>query len=295
MMKLGERKLVGDMSFELPGAGAPEELICRYGASKLMCRGPRRNLDRPYVAFLGGSETYGKFVDQPFVALIEQIMGQPCVNLGGANSGLDAYVQDPDILGIATEAQLTVIQVMGAQNLSNRYYRVHPRRNDRFLAASPLLGAIYCEVDFTEFHFNKHLLGTLKRNSPERFVIVQDELQQAWLGRMRLLLGLLVRKPLLLWLRYGAEPSAPLGSEPLLVSRAMLDELRPDLEGIVEVPVAHTGASDELGEMRFGPMQAPAAAHMIGPAMHRIIADQLAGVVRGILSGRNAQGPPGGP
>ena len=271
------------MSFELPGAGVPEDLLCRYGASKLMCRGPRRKLDKPYMAFLGGSETYGKFVDQPFVALVEQAIGTPCVNLGSANSGLDAYLQDPDILGIAAGARLTVVQVMGAQNLSNRYYRVHPRRNDRFLAASPLLKTIYREVDFTEFHFNKHLLGTLKSISPERFRIVQYELQQAWLGRMRLLLGSLTCKPVLLWLRYGAEPSTPLGQKPLLVGRDMLDHLAEDIAGIIEVPVARTGESNELDKMRFGPMQAPAATHMIGPDTHRLIADQVTGIVREFL------------
>jgi len=120
MLKEGERKLVGDMSFELPGAGAPEELLCRYGASKLMCRGPRRKLDQPYVAFLGASETYGKFVDQPFVALVEQAIGTPCVNLGSANSGLDAYVQDPEILRIAAKAQLTIMQEIGRASCRER-------------------------------------------------------------------------------------------------------------------------------------------------------------------------------
>lgn len=282
-MTPGERKMVGDMSFELPGAGVPEFLLCRYGASKLMCRGPRRKLDAPYVAFLGGSETFGKFVEQPFVALVEQALGKRCVNLGSVNSGLDAYVQDPDIVSIASEARLTVIQVMGAQNLSNRYYRVHPRRNDRFLAASPSLGKIYRNVDFTEFHFNKHLLGSLKRASPEQFLIVQEELQQAWLGRMRLLLGALIRKPLLLWLRYEPEPESSLGAKPLLVRREMLEELSPDIAGIVEVPVECTKTADEMNKMKFGPMQGPVAAHMIGPTMHRTIANQVGGVIRGLL------------
>ncbi len=36
---------------------------------------------------------------------------------------------------------------MGAQNLSNRFYAVHPRRNDRFLRASTLMKTIFREVD----------------------------------------------------------------------------------------------------------------------------------------------------
>lgn len=274
---------MGKMSFELTGTGVPEELSCRYGASKLMCRGPRRTLDSPYLAFLGASETFGRFVDQPFVALVQEAVGKPCVNLGGANSGLDAYVHDPDMLRIAGGAQLAVIQVMGAQNLSNRYYRVHPRRNDRFLTASPLLESIYREVDFTTFHFNKHLLSTLHAISPERSAIVREELKQVWLGRMRLLVRALSRKPLLLWLRYPVDPLNELGASPLLIGHDMLGELRPDIEGLIEVQVEKAGETDDLDKMRFGPMQAPAAAHMIGPDMHRLIARQVAGIVRKTL------------
>jgi len=267
----------------MPGAGAREEILCYYGASRLMCRGPRRKLNKPYVAFLGANETFGKFVDHPFVAQIEQNIGRTCVNLGAANTGLDAFVQDPDILKIATGAEIAVIQVMGAQNLSNRYYRVHPRRNDRFLQASPLLSAIYGEVDFTDFHFNKHMLGTLKSISSTRFRAVETELQDIWFARMRLLLGAMPQKSILLWLRYPADCDALLGSEPLLVGRRMLDRLKPDIAGIIEIAVERTGASEELDKMRFGQMQAPAASYMIGPDTHRTIASQVAGVLSEIL------------
>jgi uncharacterized protein DUF6473 len=271
------------MSFELPGAGVPEDLFCRYGTSRLMCRGPRRKLNGPYIAFIGGNATFGRFVDQPFVARIEQSTGWTCVNLGAANTGLDAYVQDPELLKIAGGAKVAVIQVMGAQNLSNRYYRVHPRRNDRFVEASPLLAAIYGEVDFTDFHFNRHLLGTLKKISSARFRAVQEELQETWVARMRLLLGVLPQKPVLLWLRYEAETDAALGPDPLLIERSMLDRLRPEIAQAVEVPVKRTGESGELDKMRFGQMQAPAALQMIGPASHRAIATQVAGVLKEIL------------
>lgn len=271
------------MSFELPGAGVPEDLLCRYGTSRLMCRGPRRTLKEPYVAFLGGSETFGRFVDQPFVAQVEQALERPCINLGSANAGLDAYAQDPELLRIAATARISVVQVMGAQNLSNRYYRVHPRRNDRFLAPSPLLQSIYGEIDFTEFHFNKHLLNTLKSQSARRFQVVSTELQEIWLARMRLLLGFLPQKPVLLWLRYPKDEKSPLGPEPLLITPSMLDRLGPEISGIVEVPVERVGNSEGLDNMRFGPLQAPAASNMIGPATHRLIARRVAAALRALL------------
>ena len=77
---------------------------------------------------------------------------------------------------------MTVVQVMGAQNLTNRFYTVHPRRNDRFLRAAPDLQALYPEVDFTEFHFTRHLLRTLRWSSADRFEVVAEELRAVWVA-----------------------------------------------------------------------------------------------------------------
>jgi hypothetical protein len=64
---------------------------------------------------------------------------------------------------------VTVVQVLAVQNLSNPYYTVHPRRNDRFLRASARLQNLYQDVDFTEFHFTRHMLQTLQMVSAPRF------------------------------------------------------------------------------------------------------------------------------
>lgn len=267
------------MSFELPGANTLDEQICRYAGSKLQFRGPCANLDDPYLAFLGSSETYGKFVREPFTDLVDRRLRRTCVNLGCVNAGLDTILNDSGLMRIAAGADMTVIQVPGAQDLTNRFYRVHPRRNDRFLEPTPMLTALYGEVDFTEFHFNKHMLSTLHRVSPGRFTAVRDELRRIWLARMRQLIRALGGRVLLLWLPYadgsGAD-SHPLGADPLLVTRTLLDRLVPDARGVLEVPVKPAGATCETDKMVFGPLQAPLAEHLIGPGMHRQIADRVA-------------------
>ncbi len=263
------------MSFEVPGVDAPDELRCRYGSSKLMFRGPRRNLDDPYVAFLGGNETYGKYVQTPFVALLDDELDKNCVNLGVVNAGLDAFVNDRESLTIARNADQVVVQVLGAQNLSNRFYRVHPRRNDRFLEASSLLSAIYRDVDFTDYNFVKHMLGSLQKASPERFDTVRKEIQQAWLSRMRLLAQAISNDVVLLWLQY--DDADALGSEPLAITSAMIDQLRPIVRDVVKIQVVPAQQSGEVGDMVFGQMQAPAAGHLIGPSAHRQIAEALIG------------------
>ncbi|MFT7106724.1 MAG: hypothetical protein ACJAVT_001245 [Yoonia sp.] len=51
-------------------------LPCRYGALRMLFRGPRKRLNQPYLAFVGGTETYGKFIGKPYLALVENAMRQ---------------------------------------------------------------------------------------------------------------------------------------------------------------------------------------------------------------------------
>lgn len=268
------------MAFAYPGDGALDYFPCRYGKSKLLFRGPRRELDRPYVAVLGGTETYGKFVPRPFPALVEEATGIRLVNLGCVNAGPDVFVGDPAVLEIAARARLTVVQVVGAQNLTNRFYAVHPRRNDRFLRASPLLCGMFRDVEFTEFHFTRHMLHTLQSVSAERFEVVAEELRAAWVARMTVLLERLPGQTLLLWMA-GHSPScggAPpdLSRDPILVDAEMLEAVRPHARDYLEVVASPEALAEGLRGMAFGPMERPAAAGVPGPAVHAEVAQALA-------------------
>ena len=87
-----------------------------------------RHWIQPYCAVIGGSETYGKFVERPYPDLLQDMTGFPVVNLGCANAGADVFALDETVMDICKNAEITVIQLTGAQNISNRYYSVHPRR-----------------------------------------------------------------------------------------------------------------------------------------------------------------------
>ena len=63
----------------------------------------------------------------------------------------------------------------------------------------------------------------------------------------------------------------------------MLEALRSEVIGIAEIRVVPAGKAGELADMQFGPMQAPAAEHLIGPAMHRDIAIQVQSALRGAI------------
>ena len=149
---------------------------------------------------------------------------------------------------------------------------VHPRRNDRFLAASGLLRTIYPEVDFAEFHFNRHLL-TCSRCRPTRFHAVRAELETAWVARMKMLIDMIEGKVVLLWLSDHAPlaqdsivPAPDLSQNPLFVSREMLDEIAPRVDRVVEVVVSREAMKARTEGMVYGDMDAPAARKCSGPA-----------------------------
>jgi len=275
------------MAYADQGGDALDYFPCRYGTSRLLFRGPKRKLEGDYVAVLGGSETYGKFVPRPYPTLTEERVGRKVVNFGVMNAGVDVFAHDTTVLDACSRAKATVIQIGGAQNMSNRFYAVHPRRNDRFLRASKMLKAIYREMDFTEFHFTRHLLAALRADSPERFELVAHEIKTAWTARMKLLASGLDAPVVLLWLadhapEAGGRDTVPAG-EPLFVDRAMLSELAPFVADIVEVVVSPDEVRDGQGALVFGELEAPAAREMLGARAHEKAAAALAPVLDALM------------
>ena len=273
------------MAYAFPGEGALDYFPCNYGPSRLLFRGPRRSLDRPYIAFLGGTETYGKYVPDPFPDLIEEESGFSTVNLGCVNAGPDVYLNEPAVLEIARGAAAVVLQVMGAVNLTNRFYTVHPRRNDRFIAASPALKALYRDVDFTEFNFTRHMLTTLEATSKERFAVVVAELQLAWTARMGELLAQLADRTVLLWMADAPPGSArTLMQDPILVTAPMLGAVRPAACAYVEAVTSPDARRASLDGMAFAALESLAAAALPGPSIHRDVARRVTQVLTDMLT-----------
>lgn len=257
------------MSYLRAGPEGPGVELCSYDGSRLAFRGPARRLDGRYVAALGGAETFGKGVSRPWPALLEAAAELDVVNFGAVGAGPDAVLQDDTLIAACRSAQAVVLQLPGAQALSNPFYRVHPRRNDRFVCATPALQALYPEVDFCDYAFTRHLLGGLHRRDPARFARVAAALQGAWRTRMAELLARIGAPVVLLWL--GDRPAAHEtrltgGTAPLLVTRAMLDALRPQAAALVEV-AAPPPRPAEPGAALPGCEAHEAAARALVPAL----------------------------
>lgn len=274
------------MTYEQAGEGPLHYFPCRYDRSRLLFRGPRRDVAGDHVAFLGGTETYGKFLRDPFPALVEVAVGVPSLNLGCVQAGPDAYLNDPATLEMTRQAAVTVVQVTGALNLSNRLYAVHPRRNDRFLRASPALQSLYPEVDFTEFAFTRHLTRSLADVLPDRFGQVVAELRTAWVARMITLLDRLSPPVVLLWLGLHPPPQAPVAdpmADPPLIDAGMLVPLQRRVAAYVEVVASDHARAEGVRGMAFPPLEAQAAQGLPGPAVHAEVAAALSPVIRGLL------------
>lgn len=268
------------MSASIPLGSFLDRQPCRYGTSRLLFRGPGRSLNGRHIAFVGGSETLGPSLSQAYPDLIEEQLGETCVNFGQRNGSIDVAMHDPLIGTACRDALLTVLSVTGAVNMSNRFYSVHPRRNDRFTKPSAALQSLYPEVDFAQICFTRHLVGKLHDVSPSRFERVREELQAAWTARMRTFIERIGPEIILAWFAPHPPPTQEelasqglqLMQEPTLVTLEMLTGLRPLVRNLVIVPPAPPSNSLEP----------------LGLTAHRNAADALATPIEEVIRARRA-------
>ncbi len=250
-----------------------------YPGSVLRFRGPAARLDQPYILCLGGTETFGRFIHAPFCAQLDAALPCGVVNMGVMNAGLDVMLGDGAISAAIGGAAAVVLQITGAQNLSNRLYCVHPRRNDRFTRTTAMLRMIYRDVDFTEFHFTRHMLSRLQGLSADRFAIVEAELQTAWLARMRSLLNTIPVPVHLVWLSRRHPDEAPppgvLGADPLFVTPAMLAEVAGMAASLTIASPDQPDSAPSTRGMFFAAQEAAAARALPGPDLHERAAQLL--------------------
>lgn len=199
-------------------------------------RGERPAASGEYMAVLGGSVSAGLGVKRAAVDLVAELTGVPFLNLGIANAGPEIYVRNPALLAPAQDATAVLVEICGVQNTSNRFYDVHPLRNDRVIRPKALLRALFPEVDFTAIHFTRHLMAELSHVSPDRFQTVVEEVQASWLDQMTEVLNLLSAPVCLFWLGDGPVDGRRrlTGRDPLFVQRWMVERLAQSTEAFVE-------------------------------------------------------------
>ncbi len=258
--------------------GGLNYLPCHYGSAQMVFRGPQRRLRGTYVACLGGTETFGSYMSTPWPALLEQQVGHTCVNLGSRGAGIDGFLNNPGVIDIAAMAKVTVIEVMGAAAMSNRFFTVDPRRPARLVRVSKKLREIYPNIDFSVFERTGAMLAALAQECPGQLQLVRREMQAAWVARMRSLVEQTEGTVLLLWLADHSPYEHGRGSicrPPLFVDRAMLTAVCTGATRLVEVVVPPEDVERGLEGMIYTPSEEPAARALMGPIAHRRAADRL--------------------
>lgn len=249
-------------------AGPHADRVAAGPRAQALANGRESCGDPARIVVLGGSATLGKTVARPYPALVAEAMGERLATLAGPNAGPDFHLADPGALHRISRADLAVVQVAGADRVSNPFYTVHPRRNDRFLSATPALSRLYPEVDLADIHFTRHLLMVLEGTDARRFQTVAAALKSTWLDRMRELLVHLPLRRVLLVLPEGPCLTHSPGRGPLLVDDDMLAALGPSVsalvEGLPEAAMADSGAGEEAAHH--------AVAAVLGPVLSRLLA-----------------------
>lgn len=274
------------MAYEHLGGATLDYHLCRYGRSKLLVRGPKVQLAPPYTLFLGGTETFGRFVPRPFPDLVGEALGITVVNLACINAGLDAFAEDPDLLKVIGGAETVVFQVIGAHNLSNRFYNVHPRRNDRFTGPTSALRRLYPDMDFTEISFTRHLLQSLERRGADRFPTIVAALQERWQAQMAKLTSAVLGRLVLLWLSDRPPPSdaghLSGASDPLFIDAMMMTQLALKADHTLHVIPSAAARQAGLRGMVVSEFERHIAEETLGAAGHVEVAEALTPVLQGL-------------
>lgn len=228
------------MAYQRPDRAFIDYRAYRWGRLGQLYRGPQPDLSQPYIACIGGAQTFGRYVERPYPAILSGMLGRPVANFGAADAGPEFYLRDSMVLEALCRAELVVVQAMSAQALSNRLYQVRPRRNLQISAVSPALRRLYPPAVDSACVLANTLLDTLAADHPDGFAAVEAELKTAWVARMRRLLQSIHTRKLLLWFSERQPDEAEASNTPFSlrkypqhVDQAMLDALRPEVDDIV--------------------------------------------------------------
>lgn len=236
---------------ELPGTG-------------LMFRGPHPDLTPgKYFACVGAAQTLGCFCPVPYPTLVERALELPALNLGYGGAGPEFFASQPGILEYVNRARFAVLQVMSARSQSNSYYECGGLEYVTLRDTGERLGA---HAAFERLVWGPGLVSKLpisrkwKRrvsnvvSRPHRSVPrLVAELQQEWVKSSLALIEQIEVPIVLLWFsqrspeyrqKYGTAEKT-LGEYPHIVTREMLQPLRPKVAGFVEC-VSRRGSPQPL-------------------------------------------------
>lgn len=248
-------------------------------------RGPIAALGHDVAVCIGAAQTFGRFVERPFPAILQQELGAPFINCGLGGVGPRFWLR-PDLVTVLNKARLVVVQVMSGRSASNHLF-------DN-AAKGDLEGTLIESGERMRFEeFLTRLINTADRAEIQRVV---QRTREDYARSMRRLGAALEVPTVLLWLsrrppRYTPKwdsASGVMNTFPQLIDDAVVDDIRGSFDDYVEcicdegIPQRLWRASDSvdgaaMGEDGFlynkyypSPEMHARAAKMLAPACLRV-------------------------
>jgi hypothetical protein len=248
-------------------------------------RGPAPPPELPYIAYVGAAQTFGRFCDDPFPAILAHRLGVPALNLGVGGVG-PRYFDAPHFVRQMAGARMVVLQVLAGRSSGNS-------RFDN--STTGTLHGVRVR-DGKVMRFEDFLVELIRDEPTDAVRRTVAETRDAYTSEM---LGLIRRIPVpkvLFWMstrppEYVEEWTSAwgvLGAFPQLVNRVMVDRITSECDAFVECVTAlglpqPLWASEEevLGtELRDGRLY---NTYYPSPEMHVAAADRLERVCRELL------------
>jgi hypothetical protein len=176
--------------------------------------------------------------------------------------------RDPVILMRARQAQLVVLQLMGPHLRSNRFFQVHPRRNDRVVRVMKPLRDLYPQVDFSQVVFVGQMLADLRNQDAAAYRKLQHGLQSGWVQHLRRIQKLYQTPIAFLWIDHGMDPGMGMAQDGL--TRRRLREL-----GLSDIALLRVRPARDGGAMFVHPLGDAVPRIALSEGYHGRIAEAL--------------------
>ncbi|MEM9267346.1 MAG: DUF6473 family protein [Pseudomonadota bacterium] len=284
------------MSFLSLDVGEVVEGGYRFGRSDTVYRGSAPDFSQPYVAVVGASETYGPYVDLPYPALLNQELPNQVLNFGFTGGGPNFVLRDPVLLEACNRAEVVVLSVSHAWAVTNRLYTVGHTQNTALHEISEQLAIMFPSVDLDQFEYVRPMVAALARAHPENFQVLEMELREAWLARMRDLVDR-IEAPIVLFGMVDDQLDAPdfdpqnrrIGPE--MVSRSMFNRLSGYVSNMIVYEADKFDQCLDGSDRHAEGEEIKSALAFPGETMHVAAAEKLYPVVKSLLQSRVSPAP----
>jgi hypothetical protein len=192
-------------------------------------RGPAVDPERPFIAFVGAAQTFGRFCQQPFPTLVGQALRIQSLNLGVGGAG-PRFFDTPGFIDWMNRASLVVVQVVAARSEGNSFFDNSATGNGHGVRLS----------DGKEMRFEEFLADLAAAGDTEARDQAIRESRNNYVKRYITLLRKVAKPKVLLWLSVRRpEEGEDSMVFPHFVDQAAVNEIRNFTDAYVEC------ASDE--------------------------------------------------